>query len=704
MSKSIQKLVSAEGVLKAFAFGGVFYLFVNAQIAALLSNVVMSGETVSLSNVPIEYARKGAWHYPYHAQAYFYPGFERFVIHPPLHYALSAGWIKAFGVGYWQLHAQSVLGAVIGMGAAGLLTWRFFGFGPGLLVLALPSGMIGFSYSAQIGRPDLTFGLVLAVLSGCLTASMVLKRASYYQYAAVFGAGVFTALSLSTHWYGYFSHPLLVGACVIWLLQSMYDQGGHWPAAWLKQVGVAFLGWVSVMAIWLLSWGSELWRALIVVLIKGNEFKEVLDRPIRNFYAVLTEQEGGHIVLVGLVLASVFFVAFLAKGVRSKFAIVRSEKIFLCLYGCIIAYLFLFLLLAGNIKMQYAGNFFFVGIPLASVGYALTFKVMVETIGRFVNAPPIIPRIGYVACMLATLATAFSSPHFKNYFYANPLLIENPNAVYQSVRRWTAEHVAKDSSVLVGSMAYPYFYDQNYISTMRAFAAHALKDFGDVDARRFFDIYLKDLNTDYRTEPFYVSDRAAQIAEIDYLVLSPSNHSWESLFYNPLVWRESHVETAVFFIVNTNINRKPVYKGAGGAYPFGAVLIRADLAVRAGASRTGTPRFYRVDENLTVFEPGAFDRHAHTSFEEWVALADDAARRDRLYDYFMQSRWFGGNLSEKEKAVIVKKLFSSVNWNVRYAAREFNGVPRTRDLATAVDAALSSRGIPEEFISRGRNH
>ena len=68
-----------------FIFFGVFCF---VQTSVLFDSHFLSGESSTLSNVPIEFSLKNKWHYPLHAHDLFYPGIDIFMLHPPLHYLL----------------------------------------------------------------------------------------------------------------------------------------------------------------------------------------------------------------------------------------------------------------------------------------------------------------------------------------------------------------------------------------------------------------------------------------------------------------------------------------------------------------------------------------------------------------------------------------------------------------------------------------
>src|SRR5260221_12851186 len=105
--------------LAATAFIGT--LFVLSFLSAFLSNTQLDSESAILSNVLIEYASHGILAYPFHAQDLYYPGVDKFVMHPPLHYLISAMWVKTFGVGIWQILLQSVAVSLMGTIALGAL-------------------------------------------------------------------------------------------------------------------------------------------------------------------------------------------------------------------------------------------------------------------------------------------------------------------------------------------------------------------------------------------------------------------------------------------------------------------------------------------------------------------------------------------------------------------------------------------------------
>ena|SRR5213080_3135409 len=100
--------------LSALFLALLFAAFVICQIVALLSHTTLDGESALGTNVVMEYLTNGQWRFPIFAHERYFPGVQVYMMHPPLHYFLVALWVKSFGLGTWQLLAQSTTTGIAG--------------------------------------------------------------------------------------------------------------------------------------------------------------------------------------------------------------------------------------------------------------------------------------------------------------------------------------------------------------------------------------------------------------------------------------------------------------------------------------------------------------------------------------------------------------------------------------------------------------
>ena len=77
-------------------------------------NTTLDGESALGTNVVMEYLTNGQWRFPIFAHERYFPGVQVYMMHPPLHYFLVALWVKSFGLGTWQLLAQSTATGIAG--------------------------------------------------------------------------------------------------------------------------------------------------------------------------------------------------------------------------------------------------------------------------------------------------------------------------------------------------------------------------------------------------------------------------------------------------------------------------------------------------------------------------------------------------------------------------------------------------------------
>jgi mannosyltransferase len=126
--------------------------------------------------------------------------------HPPLYYALMAGWVRVFGGGEVALRVPSVIG---GLALILLVWWGVRSCGGGRLAAALGALVAAASplllyYSVEAKAYTLTWSLALAVVLLLQRASDASRNAPW----AFWGAAALTATALYTHHSALFLLPL----------------------------------------------------------------------------------------------------------------------------------------------------------------------------------------------------------------------------------------------------------------------------------------------------------------------------------------------------------------------------------------------------------------------------------------------------------------------------------------------------------------
>src|SRR5205823_7103929 len=138
----------------------------------------------------------------------------------------------------------------------------------------------------------------------------------------------------------------------------------------LMPIVVCALGWLAAMGIWWWAFGNELFLALIIVLIKGNELREVLNVPLSTYLVYITTWPGGLWPVAGIILAVLNLAWSIGTRVTRRFPLSRGDMAALFLTINLSAYFLLFMIFFCNKYPQYVSKFFFLAMSLAAFGYA----------------------------------------------------------------------------------------------------------------------------------------------------------------------------------------------------------------------------------------------------------------------------------------------------------------------------------------------
>jgi|CXWL01.1.fsa_nt_gi hypothetical protein len=665
------------------------WMFVVCAFNAWHGTVTLTGETALLSNVPIEYVTTGRWIYPLHAQPLFYPGVERFMIHPPLHYAMAALVLQAFGIGVWQIELTSFVTATIALLAAAGLVWRFFGLGAGIITLALSAGLQGFYMSATQLRPDATFGLFYGLTVATLGWALLARHTSRNLLVLSFAIGALCVATLSVHWYGYFVQLYLPAFfAAIWIIRKP-------PMRLLFMVGLAVsAGWALAMGAWWLSWGDELPRSLIFVLIKGRQFLDILDMPVSRYFSFLTEWDGGTAALIGLALGVLTNAGSCIKSLTTKTAPPLADRIASLLIANLVAYWLFFVVFVANKDPQYGANIYPLLLPVCAYGYAQAIAMMFAWFKA--------ERWRDAGAIVVATTIAASSPMTHAYATVLPRFEGDPNSHFRGMRQALGVIVPQGFETVLGGNAYPYLYDRPYRSTFQLVGERFL--IGRPRSNELTDLidfYGNMPGQDYRTATFSSTERARAIAQSAALVTSDISHSYQWYFYDTATWRDEYVEAATVFAL-APASPLPYERGE-----FFTIAIRRDRLDEAIAANpevmAASPAIYRSGPVLLLTFDPARNRRPTLTDEDYNPLTGEQ-RRGVLANYFDAMGWFGAALSGEEKASIVDALFPAFDSQMtRYVGVDYNGVALTRTVGQSVDYVLSNSGIPEALARAARH-
>ena len=254
---------------------------------------LLSGESSTFNNVPIEFSLKNKWHYPLHAHDLFYPGIDIFMLHPPLHYLLISFWIDILGIGTWQLLLQSSISGILGIAATTFVLMRIFGANIAIFVPVLASISAAYLFCSTELRADLSFGFLHSLTVLLLGMLCFQKFSRQRQVFLSFAFGLLVLASLATHWFGFFTQLYL--PCFAALMLWKHKRGS------IVLISSCALGYVLGISIWAWFFVDELFLSLIAVLFKGSDFLQTFKMGNKYYFSYISDWPGGFVLLVGLV-------------------------------------------------------------------------------------------------------------------------------------------------------------------------------------------------------------------------------------------------------------------------------------------------------------------------------------------------------------------------------------------------------------------
>jgi hypothetical protein len=643
---------------------------------ALTRENLLSGESSILSNVVIDFVREGKWHYPVHAQSTLYPAVKKFMIHPPLHYILSSGWVKLFGIGVWQLKLQSVvsfLGCVLIVTAVAA---KIYGKLTATMIPILAVASSAFIYSAFELRPDMTFGLTYCLTVILLGMIHFSTNDGKIKYLICFLFGFLTVTSLAAHWFGYFVQLYFAYFCLLVLWRQ--KTRGAVVLMW------GLLGWATALAIWWVSFEDDLIRSMIFVLIKGNDFRTSIGSSVTNALVFLTDWNGGWWLIAGMGLCKLHAVLLIIKKLKGK-SLPLADQVTLYLCANILVYVVFFYYFVGNKSPQYASNILWLCYLLASIGYVKIVRMLFKS-WRLNKLTP------WVMVLVSILAI-FRSEVIHYYLVSDPLRFNQTSKNYQDVRNGLAKYIPQGASVVVGGNAYPYLYDRNHTSTLKLVIENALVDPGPMSLMEAIKHYRGMTRSQYIEAPFPIANRLSSLKQADYLVVPDNGHSWQNLFFDRSVWKNDYKE-----IVNLAI--LPIIKPAGGIFAYKypkyfRVLARNGISLPALTSDEA--RIFSLGENVLLIAHGSINRHEFATGVDWLML-DNGSKISKVIEYLNMLNWYGAKLDLKEQQEICNQLIPHINQYIaRFRGNMINQVPVTRTFADAVDYGLDMLGYPLMF-------
>lgn len=662
-----------------YALAFLWLIFALVQVSILLLAGSLSGESSMLSNVVIDFAREGLWHYPVHAQSLFFPGIETFMIHPPLHYLFAAAWVDIFEIGIWQLHFQSVLAGFLGVALGTAMLARVYSPGAALFVPALAATSAAYAIGSVELRPDMSFGLIYSLTVMVFGLLIFQPAISRRQQFFSFLLGFLSVVSLSTHWFGYFVQLYLIAFTVIMFWR--HQIGG------LRPIIACAAGWLVALAGWYVFFGEDLLRSLIVVLIKGNEFRSTVAIPMSHLISVLANLEGSIWLALGLALGTVVSVRSIWIFYQGNTRLTLKESLPLFLFVNLLVYTTFFYFFVGNKSHQYAGNILFLAFPMAAIGY---YSAIVWLSRQFQRE-----RLAPIVAFSLSLILLGGSDLAGSYLKAVPEAFMGNGQHYNEARRAMNYLVPKDATLVVGVNSYPYLFDREYESTMLLVARHMFDEPGNIHIEEIHDYYQNKLNRDYRTTPFPIKARIASLVSVDTIALSDSGAGWQNLYYDPAVWHEDFREVGRLVLPRPEIARAKFNPGQESNYPRMHTVFNRDGVVNTFGLNTIMPRLLKVGKKTFIATPGRRDRHSFLSGDAWNTFSE-AEQRQMLLQYMSFMDWYGATLDQDDRNTIVEQIYPHAKYYLTvYHRSSFNQILVTRSLSQAVDYAFSVIGYPD---------
>lgn len=663
--------------LFAIALAYCCYALVLTLIASITNASIPNSETAAASNVVFEFVLNRQWHYPFHAQHLFYPGVEKFMIHPPLHYLHAALWFELFGPGIAPLYFATVLTAVVGVALCCILLGRICGREEALIALALFASFYGLYWSAQQLRPDLAFGFVYALLVWQFARLMLTPGpgAQLERRAAL--TGFLVIATLATHWMGLFMLAYLPAAALLLLAR----QARRSVRAVLFLAGGAATG----LLLWWVFMGNDLWRSFLIVPLKGAELKQILEHPNERYFRFFLDEAGGRLVCFGLLANLVCLLRDGAVRVVRNQALAVSSRISIYLWLTLLYYAAVMLVFVGSRQHSYAANVYFLVMPLAAVGYGRVLRGLCPERLRPAG-------VGIFTAMFAVTVCANSPMLHEAERWQRQGYPYDPN-FYADVRQALRACIPDKERVLVGPHAYIYLPDSNYVSSIQLMAEHAFDPPPLPGVNDLVNYYLDMPGKDYRERPYTHAQRKAALERhARTFVSNDQGGFWQSLFIDPLVWSDSYSEIATIYFEREQSYFKRITEAGNKFLTVHGSLAHTPAACgldgKAGLTQVGVKAYRMRYGAERAFRQRQLD-------QQWLEIGEEG-REQALANLFAAANWYGAKLDNRQQERLVHRIAAfSVGYTKSALKRNFNGVPRVRTVGHAINRYFANRGIAE---------
>jgi hypothetical protein len=571
--------------------------------------VVTNSEAYTFTNVPIDFALYGKFHYPLVSNVFYFSDINSFIIGAPLYYLVSGFLLKVIGIGVWQVMLPAFLTILSIVFSVTFIARKFYGYLTAILAIILSATWEYIPVIWGFGRPDpllgLIYGFVIILLYFAWLQSV---PDSMYKWLS-FLLGALVILMIAAHWQGVFGllflpvHLLVMrGRGKSWLLHmALLTLGG----------GIIFVPW----AIFYAYYGDNIFYVFFSIYLQGlrrfTVFKsDFAPSPLIIFYPIYQMKGGWAIGAGGLLFLAYYFIYFINPLRRRLVNLydLKDRKFFkmdmLLLSSTVFWFLFYFSLVANH-HYQYLSNILIPLLLISSRGYVL-FGASFRTL---LARKSVIYNFALVGVILFSGNYLRQTLDLKNPFPILPL-----NQVHSAARRSFDKFVGRGDQIAIGSAAYLYLYDRQYTSNFLLESKAALTQ--------------SIAKITWSAPALSYTERGELLKNAGQVVVIPDEFGmYQAKYFDERIWSPNFEKIAAVFI-----------PGAPSPFP---VLYRNDIADDFFQKRGLEINTSGCDDGVLwiVYDP-ATAVGSGIANHEWISLSE-VEKQSYILNYFESRNWFG---------------------------------------------------------------
>lgn len=647
-------------------------------IPYLKTQVITSSEGYTFANVPIEFALYNKFHYPIHAQSFYFPGIDVFVMSGPLYFIIGGFLLKILGVGVWQIllptFSSILLIILLVIGTA----LKFYDYLTAIITALLCMVFNYLSYMSLFGRPDPLLGLTYALflLTLYYTWSKVFSTSSRQWLSFIIG--VLATTMVVSHWQGVFAVFYFPVHLFI-----MYRQG----ESWLRHGILLTLGSLVGFAPWAILYmyyGENPITILRAVYLGNGLGRFAVEQlralsPFRIFYPIQS-MPGGWAIGLGAILFLTLYLLRFIKPIHSYFQQFdnkpEARRLDLLLLWSLIGWFIFYYFLIINRQFQYLSNVLFPLILISARGYALSYFLSERMLRK--------QRLIQVAFTIGVLVFA-GNYLINNLNFSSPFPLQRPNTIYNATRQALQKFVTGDYALILGIEPYHYLYDYKYISNVML-EANWVENQSDLK-----NAHPNRLSWGFPDIP--LAQRQELVANKGQIAVIPDEFGmFQKKFFDRRIWQPHFKKVASIFS-----------PGRESAFP---IYYRQDIAhtlfenLHLETNTSGC-----VNGVLWLIYDPWHDMPDNITGKEWQELTE-TQKEQVIFNFFEYHQWFGQrsrfeSLSTLRDSVIIQidQYFTQQEFYENYF-RESLGVvlEHRRTIEEAMDDVIN-RSLRSYFCS-----